>query len=242
MAKILCVLYDDPIGGMPASYPRDGLPQVDRYPDGSSLPSPQAIDFNPGELLGSVSGELGLRKFVEERGHDEITAANALSSLERVAAAARGDGVRVVDLEPGLLDRLEVVDTAAAQMRSAERIDDHLDTLALELVVALLGAAVEAEPVLEPRAAARNDADAKAGPRPLGEGTGQLGTVAPSTPCPPRLVAPLRSADTGLDRSLLRGLGRADLVARDTAGMAAVRAGRLVAGDFRLEQWRRGAG
>ena len=27
------------------------------------------IDFTPGELLGSVSGELGLRQFLEERGH-----------------------------------------------------------------------------------------------------------------------------------------------------------------------------
>ena len=35
-----------------------------------------------------------------------------LGHLERVAAAARRDGVRVVDLEPGLLDRLEVVDAA----------------------------------------------------------------------------------------------------------------------------------
>lgn len=30
---------------------------------------PQAIDFRPGELLGSVSGELGLRTFLEGRGH-----------------------------------------------------------------------------------------------------------------------------------------------------------------------------
>jgi formate dehydrogenase len=33
------------------------------------MPSPNAIDFNPGDLLGCVSGELGLRKFVEDRGH-----------------------------------------------------------------------------------------------------------------------------------------------------------------------------
>jgi formate dehydrogenase len=30
---------------------------------------PQKIDFKPGELLGSVSGELGLRKFLEEKRH-----------------------------------------------------------------------------------------------------------------------------------------------------------------------------
>ena len=33
---------------------------------------PKAIDFTPGELLGCVSGELGLREFLEERGHQLI--------------------------------------------------------------------------------------------------------------------------------------------------------------------------
>ena len=72
MAKILCVLYDDPAGGYPTSYPRDDLPQVERYPDGQTLPTPSAIDFTPGALLGSVSGELGLRKFLEDAGHEFI--------------------------------------------------------------------------------------------------------------------------------------------------------------------------
>ena len=69
MAKVVCVLYDDPVDGYPPSYARDGIPRIERYPDGQSAPSPQAIDFTPGELLGSVSGELGLRRFLEERGH-----------------------------------------------------------------------------------------------------------------------------------------------------------------------------
>ena len=69
MAKVLCVLYDDPIDGMPGTYPRDGLPHIERYPDGQRLPTPSAIDFQPGELLGCVSGELGLRKFLESNGH-----------------------------------------------------------------------------------------------------------------------------------------------------------------------------
>ena len=67
--KVLCVLYDDPKGGMPESYPLSDLPKIDKYPDGMTLPSPQGRDFTPGELLGCVSGELGLRKFLEERGH-----------------------------------------------------------------------------------------------------------------------------------------------------------------------------
>ncbi len=69
MAKILCVLYDDPKGGYPTSYPRDDLPHIDRYPDGQTLPAPSGIDFQPGALLGSVSGELGLRPFLEAAGH-----------------------------------------------------------------------------------------------------------------------------------------------------------------------------
>ncbi|MFC6023783.1 NAD-dependent formate dehydrogenase [Plantactinospora solaniradicis] len=69
MAKILCVLYDDPIDGYPTSYARDDLPHIDHYPGGQSTPLPRGIDFTPGHLLGSVSGELGLRRFLTERGH-----------------------------------------------------------------------------------------------------------------------------------------------------------------------------
>ncbi len=72
MAKILCVLYDDPISGYPNSYPRDELPHIERYPDGQRLPTPSAIDFQPGQLLGSVSGELGLRKYLESAGHEFV--------------------------------------------------------------------------------------------------------------------------------------------------------------------------
>ncbi len=67
--KILCVLYDDPKGGMPSKYALGDIPKLDKYPDGMTLPSPKAIDFTPGELLGCVSGELGLRKFLEDAGH-----------------------------------------------------------------------------------------------------------------------------------------------------------------------------
>jgi formate dehydrogenase len=72
MAKVLCVLYDDPVDGYPPAYARDQIPKLDRYPDGMTLPTPSKIDFRPGELLGSVSGELGLRKFLEDAGHTLI--------------------------------------------------------------------------------------------------------------------------------------------------------------------------
>src|SRR3954471_20266915 len=69
MAHVLCVLYDDPVDGYPPKYARDDVPTIDHYPGGQSTPTPNAIDFTPGELLGSVSGELGLRQFLEANGH-----------------------------------------------------------------------------------------------------------------------------------------------------------------------------
>jgi formate dehydrogenase len=69
VANVLCVLYDDPVGGYPSSYARDDVPAIDSYYGGQTTPTPEALDFTPGELLGSVSGELGLRGFLEERGH-----------------------------------------------------------------------------------------------------------------------------------------------------------------------------
>ena len=69
MAKVLAVLYPDPVDGYPPKYARDDIPKITHYPDGQTTPTPSAIDFKPGELLGSVSGELGLRKFLEKAGH-----------------------------------------------------------------------------------------------------------------------------------------------------------------------------
>ncbi|MQA17462.1 MAG: NAD-dependent formate dehydrogenase, partial [Pseudonocardiaceae bacterium] len=91
MAKVICVLYDDPVSGHPRSYAREDVPQLERYPDGQTLPTPQAVDFHPGELLGSVSGELGLRRFLEERGHTLVVTSSKEgpdSVLERELADA----------------------------------------------------------------------------------------------------------------------------------------------------------
>src|ERR1700733_6339216 len=86
MAKVLCVLYDDPVDGYPKSYPRDDLPRIEHYLGGQTLPTPKAIDFKPGALLGSVSGELGLRKYLESLGHTFIVTSDkegANSRFER---------------------------------------------------------------------------------------------------------------------------------------------------------------
>ncbi|MGH3566019.1 MAG: NAD-dependent formate dehydrogenase [Pseudonocardia sp.] len=91
MAKVLCVLYDDPVDGFPPAYARDGLPTLERYPNGQLLPTPSAVDFSPGELLGSVSGELGLRGFLEGLGHELVVTSDkegADSELDRHLADA----------------------------------------------------------------------------------------------------------------------------------------------------------
>jgi formate dehydrogenase len=72
MAKCVMVLYPDPLTGYPPEYARDSIPTIHSYPGGSTVPTPSKIDFTPGELLGSVSGALGLRKFFEEGGHELV--------------------------------------------------------------------------------------------------------------------------------------------------------------------------
>ncbi|MGH2477216.1 MAG: NAD-dependent formate dehydrogenase, partial [Candidatus Limnocylindrales bacterium] len=45
---------------------------IKKYPDGQTTPTPEAIDFTPGELLGCVSGALGLRGYCEAEGHELV--------------------------------------------------------------------------------------------------------------------------------------------------------------------------
>lgn len=72
MAKCVMVLYPDPVDGYPPAYARDSIPTIRGYSDGSAVPTPSAIDFVPGELLGCVSGALGLRRFLEDAGHELV--------------------------------------------------------------------------------------------------------------------------------------------------------------------------
>jgi formate dehydrogenase len=73
MAKILCVLYPDPIDGYPPRYARDDIPDINMYANGQTAPTPSGLlGFKPGELVGCVSGELGLRSYLEGAGHELI--------------------------------------------------------------------------------------------------------------------------------------------------------------------------
>jgi len=73
MAKVLCVLYPDPVTGFPPKYARDSIPTITHYPNGQTLPTPTGpLGFKPGELVGCVSGELGLRSYLESQGHELV--------------------------------------------------------------------------------------------------------------------------------------------------------------------------
>jgi formate dehydrogenase len=73
VAKILCVLYPDPQTGYPPIYARDDIPVISGYANGQTTPAPKGpIGFIPGELVGSVSGQLGLRPYLEKLGHELI--------------------------------------------------------------------------------------------------------------------------------------------------------------------------
>eukprot|EP00729_Bicosta_minor_P018734 gene18734-15757_t len=70
--KVLAALYEDPQQGYPPQYARDDIPHIEVYPDGQTLPTPESEGPKPGTLLGCVSGELGLREFLESRGHELV--------------------------------------------------------------------------------------------------------------------------------------------------------------------------
>lgn len=73
MAKVLCVLYPDPVTGYPPAYARESIPVITRYPNGETAPTPEGtLGFTPGELVGCVSGELGLRAYLQAHGHELI--------------------------------------------------------------------------------------------------------------------------------------------------------------------------
>lgn len=75
-AKIVCVLYPDPKEGYPPKYVRDDIPVIKGYPDGTSTPTPSGVDFQPGELVGCVSGGLGLKKWAAANGHQLVITAD----------------------------------------------------------------------------------------------------------------------------------------------------------------------
>ncbi|NDV08604.1 NAD-dependent formate dehydrogenase [Rhodococcus sp. IEGM 248] len=129
MSKILAVLYPDPVDGYPPAYARDSIPAVTDYPDGQTLPSPTAVDFTPGELLGSVSGELGLRKFLDAGGHELVVTSDKDgpdSVFERELPSA--DVVISQPFWPGYLDAARIEKAQNLKLVITAGIgSDHVD-------------------------------------------------------------------------------------------------------------------
>ena len=129
MAKILCVLYPDPVEGYPKSYARDDIPKIEHYPGGQTAPTPKRIDYTPGELLGSVSGELGLRKYLEAQGHTLIVTSDkdgAASVFERELADA--DIVISQPFWPAYLTAERIAKAKALKLAITAGIgSDHVD-------------------------------------------------------------------------------------------------------------------
>lgn len=129
MAKILCVLYDDPAGGYSNASIRDDLPVIAAYPDGQTLPTPSEVDFRPGQLLGSVSGELGLRRFLEMEGHQLVVTADKDgpdSAFERELVNA--DVVISQPFWPAYLTRERIEKAAKLKLAVTAGIgSDHVD-------------------------------------------------------------------------------------------------------------------
>jgi formate dehydrogenase len=132
MAKIVCVLYPDPVDGHPRGYARDVIPSIRTYPDGQTAPTPRAIDFTPGELLGDVSGALGLRKFLEAAGHQFVVTSDKEgpnSVLDRELADA--DVVISQPFWPAYLTRERIAKAPRLKLAITAGIgSDHVDLAA----------------------------------------------------------------------------------------------------------------
>jgi formate dehydrogenase len=66
------VTYPDPESGHPTKYVRDSIPEIKSYPGGATTPTPKAISFKPGELLGDETGAFGIKSWLESLGHQVV--------------------------------------------------------------------------------------------------------------------------------------------------------------------------
>jgi formate dehydrogenase len=130
--KIVCVLYPDPVTGHPTTYARDNVPAITAYPGGQTAPTPATIDFIPGELLGDVTGELGLRKYLEAQGHTFVVTSDKEepnSELDRELADA--DIVISQPFWPAYITRERIVKAPNLKLAITAGIgSDHVDLAA----------------------------------------------------------------------------------------------------------------
>src|SRR5437879_2760490 len=86
---------------------------------------------------------------------------SASADREGLAAAAGGAGVGVADLERRAHEVLDEVDLGTLHQLERGRVDDEPHALALEQRILLLALIVEAEAILESRAAAAGNGEAQ---------------------------------------------------------------------------------
>ncbi|PWH06598.1 NAD-dependent formate dehydrogenase [Brachybacterium endophyticum] len=130
MATILCVLYPDPQAGYPPPAVRDSIPDVPWQVGGEDAPKPEApLGFTPGELVGSVSGELGLRDYLENNGHELLVTSDKDgedSAFERLLPKA--DVVISQPFWPGYLTKERIAKAKKLKLAITAGIgSDHVD-------------------------------------------------------------------------------------------------------------------
>ena len=90
---------------IPSPMPATTFPSSSAIPTARRCRRRKAIDFKPGQLLGSVSGELGLRKFLEGLGHTlVVTSDKDGAGLARSKGAARRRNRHLAAVLAGLPD------------------------------------------------------------------------------------------------------------------------------------------
>src|SRR5882724_2914674 len=87
--------------------------------------------------------------------------ANAALNAERAAAPAGALHVRVVELEPGAFDRLDIVDFHAFQVHRAHLVHGHFETVKIDHFVRVVGLVLECHVILKSRASAADYRDSQ---------------------------------------------------------------------------------
>ncbi len=82
-------------------------------------------------------------------------------NAKRAAAAARAFHVRVIELEAGTFDGLDVVDLDAIQVHRAHLVDRDLEPIKIDHLIGLIGLVFKCHVVLETGAASADDGDAQ---------------------------------------------------------------------------------
>jgi hypothetical protein len=83
------------------------------------------------------------------------------SNAKRAAAAARALHVRVIELEAGTFDGLDVIDLDAVQVHRTHLVDRDLEAVKIHHLIGLIGLVFECHVILETGAASSDDGNAQ---------------------------------------------------------------------------------